>query len=189
MPKDVVRRVTATLFENQRELSLSLRLAGFVSQPTLGGATLLPVHPGAVAFYNRNQPSFFQENAEPIGVTVSVTAILMSLLLWAKRRWEEGQKGRIDVYNLDLLKLTSSARASVSADELASLRTQLFAMLDKVVNDLDQDKIDNQGFQYFAFTWRVALDAISRREQELDTWSARPKAKPRKQPREKASQV
>jgi hypothetical protein len=40
-------------------------------------------------------------------------------------------------------------------------------MLDRVVNDLDQDKIDGQGFQYFAFTWRVALDQITARLQEL----------------------
>ena len=90
VPEEVVRRVTATLFENQRELSLSSRLASFVSQPALSGATLLPVHPGAAAFYNRDQPSFFQENAEPIGVTISVAAIFASLLLWVKRRWEEG---------------------------------------------------------------------------------------------------
>ncbi len=168
VPDEVVRRVTATLFENQRELSLSSRLAGFVSQPQLSGATLLPVHPGAVAFYNRDQPSFFQENAEPIGVTVSVAAILASLLLWAKRRWEESQKGRIDVYNLDLLKVTETARNSASAKELAGLRTGLFEMLDQVVHDLDKDKIDGQGFQYFAFTWRVALDAITARQAELD---------------------
>ncbi len=167
VPDDVVRRVTATLFENQRELSLSSRLAGFVSQPATGGATLLPVHPGATAFYNRDQPSFFQENAEPIGVTVSVAAILMSLLLWAKRRWEEGQKGRIDVYNLDLLRMTAEARSATSAAALAKLRVDLFEMLDRVVHDLDKDKIDGQGFQYFAFTWRVALDAITAREQEL----------------------
>ncbi len=167
VPDEVVRKVTATLFENQRELSLSSRLAGFVSQPAIGGATLLPVHPGAAAFYNRDQPSFFQENAEPIGVTVSVAAILMSLLLWAKRRWEEGQKGRIDVYNLDLLRMTADARTASSGAVLARLRTELFEMLDHVVHDLDKDKIDGQGFQYFAFTWRVALDAIAAREQEL----------------------
>ena len=167
VPEDVVRQITATLFENQRELSLSSRLAGFVQQPELSGGTLLPIHPGAVAFYNRDQPSFFQENAEPIGVTVSVAAILMSLLLWAKRRWEEGQKGRIDVYNLDLLRITDTARTSVSAAELTQLRTDLFGMLDQVVNDLDKDKIDGQGFQYFSFTWRVALDTITARQAEL----------------------
>jgi TRAP transporter TAXI family solute receptor len=167
VPEDVVRQVTTILFENQRELSLSSRLAGFVQQPDLSGATLLPIHPGAIAFYNRDQPSFFQENAEPIGVTVSVTAILMSLLLWAKRRWEEGQKGRIDVYNLDLVQMTAQARDATSAEQLEDLRKNLFEMLDRVVNDLDQDKIDGQGFQYFAFTWRVALDQITARLQEL----------------------
>ncbi len=167
VPDEVVRKVAATLFENQRELSLSSRLAGFVSQPSPSGATLLPVHPGATAFYNRDQPSFFHENAEPIGVTVSVAAILMSLLLWAKRRWEEGQKGRIDVYNLDLLRMTAEARSATSAAALARLKATLFEMLDRVVHDLDSDKIDGQGFQYFAFTWRVALDAIAAREQEL----------------------
>ena len=167
VPDDVVRTVTATLFENQRDLSLSSRLAGFVTPAPLSGATLLPVHPGAVAFYNRDQPGFFQENAEPIGVIVSVTAVLISLLLWAKRRWEEGQKGRVDVYNLDLLRITETARTSPSSVQLADLQAELFTMLDRVVHDLDRDKIDGQGFQYFAFTWKVALDTIQTRQAEL----------------------
>ena len=168
VPEEVVRAVTATLFENQRELSVSSRLAGFVTPASLSGATLLPVHPGAVSFYNRDEPSFFQENAEPIGVTVSVTAILISLLLWAKRRWEEGQKGRIDVYNLDLLRITGTARTASSLAQLSELRAELFKMLDRVVHDLDSDKIDGQGFQYFAFTWKVALDTIANRQTGLD---------------------
>jgi TRAP transporter TAXI family solute receptor len=167
VPENVVRQVTATLFENQRELSLSSRLAGFVHKPNFTGATLLPIHPGAMAFYNRDQPSFLQENAEPIGVGISAAAILISVLLWLKRRWEESQKGRVDVYNLDLLKITEAARASTTLDELAQHKADLFTMLDEVVNDLDKDKIDGEGFQYFAFTWRVALDAIVHRETDL----------------------
>ena len=40
----------------------------------------LPTHPGAQAFYDRDKPSFIQENAEPLALMVTVFAMLLSSL-------------------------------------------------------------------------------------------------------------
>jgi hypothetical protein len=40
-------------------------------------------------------------------------------------------------------------------------------MLERVVHDLDEDRIDGEGFTYFAFTWDVALRAIQDAERRL----------------------
>jgi hypothetical protein len=56
-----------------------------------------------------------------------------------------------------------------SPDDIAQHKLQSFAMLDDVVNDPVKDRIDGAGFQYFAFPWRVARDAINRREVGLNT--------------------
>jgi len=167
VPDHLIRALTATMFENRRELTTNSILATFISQPDMSKGTILPVHPGAVSFYDRNQPSFFQQNAEPIGVIMSVIAVMLSGLLWVKRRWEERQKGRIDVYNLDLLDITEAARAANTPQELDTSRNNLFDMLTQVVRDLDDDKIDGEGFHFFAFTWEAACAVISEKERKF----------------------
>lgn len=167
VPENLIRALTATMFENRRELSTNSVLASFIAQPDLSKGTILPVHPGAISFYDRNQPSFFQQNAEPIGVIISVIAVMLSGLLWLKRRWEERQKGRIDVYNLDLLDITEAARAANTPTELDACRNNLFDMLTQVVRDLDDDKIDGEGFHFFAFTWEAACAVISEKERKF----------------------
>lgn len=171
---DIVRAVTATLFENRRELAVFTRLAAFISQPDRSGATVLPLHPGARAYYDRDQPSFFQENAEPIGVTFSIIAIVFSGLMWLKRRWEERQKGRIDVYNMQLVELFEQVRGETTPAALAEARGRLFAMLSSVIHDLDEDRIDGEGFHFFAFTWEAALSAIRDAERALGIASSSP---------------
>ncbi|WP_197059632.1 TAXI family TRAP transporter solute-binding subunit [Thermopetrobacter sp. TC1] len=164
---DIVRLITAVLFENRRDLSIYSHLANLVTKPDLDGGTILPVHEGALAYYNRDQPSFLQENAEVIGVLFSIAAVMFSSLMWLRRRWLERQKGRVDVYNLDLVRIAEQARKTDDPDKLAALRQELYGLLQKVVHDLDEDKIEGEGFHYFSFTWEATLNAIREAEERL----------------------
>ncbi len=164
---DIVKMFTSVLFENRRDLSIYSHLANLISKPDLEKGTILPVHEGAMAYYNRDQPSFLQENAEVIGVLFSIMAVLFSGIMWLRRRWLERQKGRVDVYNLDLVDIGRLAREAKSVEELTELRSRLYAMLEQVVHDLDEDRIDGEGFHYFAFTWEAALQAIRSAERRL----------------------
>ena len=164
---DIVKMLTSILFENRRDLSIYSHLANLISKPDLEKGTILPVHEGALAYYNRDQPSFLQENAEVIGVLFSIMAVLFSGIMWVRRRWLERQKGRVDVYNLDLVDIGRKAREAGTIEELADLRSRLYAMLEQVVHDLDEDRIDGEGFHYFAFTWEAALQAIRSAERKL----------------------
>jgi uncharacterized protein len=162
-----VRSLTSVLFDNKRELNVQSRLAAYVRQPDLEAGTLLPVHPGALAYYDRNQPSFLQKNSDLIGITISLAAVLFSVLLWLKNRLFATRKNTADVYNLDLIALAEEARAAKSKKTLAACRTRLDAMLARMVRDLDEDKIDGEGFNYFAFTWEAARKTIEDRERAL----------------------
>ena len=166
-PEATVRALTAAMFENRRQLVINSRLASFIQKPDIDGGTVLPVHPGAIVFYDRDQPSFWQQNAEPIGVLISIIAVMISGAMWLKRRWEEGQKGRIDVYNLELIDITEEARHASSPDTLQRQKEKLFDMLTSVVRDLDEDKIDGEGFHFFAFTWEAAFSVINAKEREF----------------------
>ncbi len=157
----VVNTLTSVLFENRRDLSIYSHLANFIAKPGLEGGTILPVHPGALNYYNRDQPSFLQQNAEVIGVLFSILAVSFSGLMWLRRSWLERQKGRADVYNLDLVKIARRALDLTDAEELRRLNRKLYDMLEQVVHDLDEDRIDGEGFHYFAFTWEMAMKTIS----------------------------
>ncbi len=164
---ETIRALTTAMFENRRELTINSRLASFIKKPDIDAGTILPVHPGALSFYDRDQPTFLQENAEPIGVLFSIFAVIISGGMWLKRRWEERQKGRIDVYNLELLQITEATRSSNSPKDLTKQKEKLFDMLTHVVRDLDEDKIDSEGFHFFAFTWQAAFSVINAREKEM----------------------
>ena len=167
MDAGLVRTLTSILFENRRELSIYSHLANFIMRPDLEKGTILPVHDGAMAYYNRDQPTFLQENAEVIGVLFSIAAVMFSGLMWLRRNWLERQKGRVDIYNLDLVDIGRAAREAASPAELAELRGRLYEMLEQVVHDLDEDRIDGEGFHYFAFTWEAAMQAIQEAEARL----------------------
>jgi len=163
----VVRTITSILFENRRDLSIYSRLANLVSKPDLEEGTILPIHDGAMNYYTRNQPTFIQQNAEVIGVLFSIAAVLFSGIMWLRRSWLERQKGRVDVYNLDLISMAGEARKITDKDRLSELRKALYKLLEQVVHDLDEDRIDGEGFHYFAFTWEATLDAIKEAEKRL----------------------
>ena len=164
----IVRDLTSILFENRRDLSIYSHLANLISKPDMEHGTILPIHPGAINYYTRDEPTFFQQNAEAIGVLFSIAAVLFSGIMWLRRRWLERQKGRADVYNLDLLSIASKARKAADPTILTGLRKQLYTLLEQVVHDLDEDRIDGEGFHYFAFTWEAAMRAVNDAENRLD---------------------
>lgn len=166
-PSDAIRELTAILFEKRRDLSQRTGLAGFIKAPDLEAGTLLPVHDGALSYYDREKPSFLEANSDLIGVLISIAAVLYSFILWIKGRLEEGRKGRIDVYNLELAKLSENIGQSASLNELDEHNGKLYAMLNTVIRDLDEDRVGEEGFHTFAFTWGAVQKAIDDRRQRL----------------------
>ena len=51
--------------------------------------------------------------------------------------------------------------------QLAAVRRHLFEIFEKVVVDLDKDRISPESFQSFTFTWEVAMTTIRHREMLL----------------------
>jgi TRAP transporter TAXI family solute receptor len=158
-----IRELTSILFEKRRDLSQRNNLAGFIRAPDLSTGTLLPVHSGSISYYDREKPSFLEANSDLIGVLISIAAVLYSAFAWIKSRIEEGRKGRIDVYNLELARLNEEIGRTGSMPELDRHREQLYTMLNRVIRDLDEDKVGEDGFQTFAFTWGAVQKAVDDR--------------------------
>lgn len=176
LDEQVAGKITRVLFERQRELVNITPLAGFISSPERDRVSLMPLHPGAESYYYRDKPSFFQENAEPIAVVVSVAALMLSgiLQLGSRRR-----RRRVDQYNRVLLRLAVEARGIDDLDLLRSRRERLLDIAGQVVDEAEAGQISPDGFGFFSFTWEVVRGIIVDREKEI---RAHGEAPPTKQP-------
>ncbi|MBE9078213.1 TAXI family TRAP transporter solute-binding subunit [Romeria aff. gracilis LEGE 07310] len=167
VPLEVVKAVTRTLYESRNELIRANPHTAQIQSPSVSQNLGIPLHPGAQAYYYQDEPNFFVEYAEPMGLLLSATIIVASGI-WQFRLWLVGrQKNRADMYNLEILALIEQVHSASSLEELRSIRQQLFEILQQVVVDLDIDRISPESFQSFTFPWQVAIDTIRHREMIL----------------------
>ncbi len=160
----VIYDLTRTLHELRNELVREHPLSATIRLPESGENLGLPLHPGARAYYNQDEPNFWVEYAEPIGLLLSVTILCLSGV-WQFRLWLVGrQKNRADMYNLEILDLISQVENTDDLEHLADVRRQLYRILQRVVIDLDVDRISPESFQSFTFPWEVAITTIRHRE-------------------------
>ena len=155
--EDIVATITMTLFERRRDLLGITPLAGFVSSPDQTSGTFLPLHSGARRYYDREKPSFVQENAEPIALLFSFLVIAGSGLL---RLATQRRKNRLDEYNRQLLVVWKEAEVTDDRGHLLQQRETLMGVLGKVVDDAEEGRITAEGFNIFSFTWEAVYESI-----------------------------
>lgn len=167
LPDEVAYALTDTLFTYRNELVSRYPRAALIRLPDSGSDLGLPLHLGAQSFYDRNEPEFIVEYAEPIGLLISVSVLLASGL-WQFRLWLKGrQKNRADFYNIELLDLIEQINQTADLEQIADLRRQLFTMLKEVVSDLDNDRISADSFESFTFPWEIAMNTLRHQEDLL----------------------
>lgn len=160
----VATAITRLLFERRRDLVVRTPLAGFIAPPAAGGGTFLPVHRGAAAYYNRDEPSFLQQNYQAFALFFSVAALMASGLF----RVASGRKRRrIDRYNRALLGLGSDATSIGDRAEIRARRERLFTIAGAAVDDAEAGLVSTEGFSLFTFTWKMVNDRLDERENEL----------------------
>lgn len=142
-------------------------LAVFIHQPNRGEAMVMPIHPGATAYYDREKPGFLVEYADFVGLVLSVALMLASSLVWLRSLISNQQKNKADTYAHELIDRTQSIRQCVDPKELSSEHRRLLIILADVLDDLDHDRVNVEGFTFFSFTWNVALSELRERQVEL----------------------
>ena len=165
--EDAVRELTRIMFENRLDLTIRFALASAIEAPDDVGGLAVPLHVGAEAFYNRDQPSFIQENAEPLALGVTVLTILISSLFALRRKFVAAQKNKADVYNHRLLNIQKQVLLADTIDELDLLKVDLSNVLQTVVLALDTDEVTDEGFQSFSLLWDGVRETINDRIRQI----------------------
>ncbi|MEL6922024.1 MAG: TAXI family TRAP transporter solute-binding subunit, partial [Pseudomonadota bacterium] len=164
---EAIRELTRVFFEHRLDLTIRFSLASAISQPDETRGLSVPLHDGAEAFYLRDEPSFIQENAEPLALMVTVMTLLISALFALRSRLTAGQKNRADIYNYQILDIQKRALLEDDMEELQGLKVELADVLRTVVIALDTDDVTDEGFQSFSILWEAVRETINDRMNQL----------------------
>jgi hypothetical protein len=159
-----VEELMRVLFGDRQLLVRKIPQAAFIGQPTAENRLSFDVHPGAQRYYNQDQPPFVVRYSEPLALGLSVLVLLLSGA-WQARAWLANvRKNRADHYNLALVPIIKRAETATSLADLQAMRVELFSVFEKVLADLDNDRIEEKSLQSFSFAWEVANSTLNHRE-------------------------
>lgn len=174
-PDEVVRILTETLVERRHEIAQAIPDRHALARPLLAAVRapdtergLAPaLHPGARQFYDKDKPSYLEENADLAALMLTVTLLLGSWS-WQLRRWmAEKRKNRADEYVHRVVELMNRAQICLAPEALPTLREALFTLLMEAVIALDTDQLSVESFESFRGVWQIARDVIGERAAAL----------------------
>lgn len=164
LPEAIVDAFTQSLFEQRQAMVRKLPQAAFISAPADEVRLSFGVHPGAEIYYSQDDPIFIVKYAEPLALGVTAFALLISGL-WQARIWLAGaRKNRADHYNLAIVDLLGRAETAKTPAEFSAIRRELFDIFEKVIVDLDNDRIEEKSLVSFSFAWQVAASTLNHRQ-------------------------
>jgi uncharacterized protein len=169
VPPDVIQAITRVLNEHRRELMAAIPdghpeispLVASIAQPSVTGGTGMPLHPGAADYYNRNNPSFIQENADYVGLLLTLVLLLGSWG-WELKNWlEHSRKNLADEYVgkvIDLMKSVQNKQLDPKDALDAIDRT-----FGEAANALVDEGISQESFRTFNEAYKTVREVIIRK--------------------------
>lgn len=129
LSRSVAAEVTQHLFEMRAALAETTPAADDVTHPaydTTAGATSarLPIHPGAIDYYEREQESFIERYESWIYLVAIFGGGLGSVAAWLRQRIGRIRRERIEVATLRLLEIRSNARGSSDRGKLEAMASE-----------------------------------------------------------------
>lgn len=160
--RSVVQKITQAIDERRRSLARALPtstidlrpLVAQIHAPTTQDALGVAIHPGAIAHYNRQQPSFIKRNSDLLALGLNIlvfsTPLFGALRLWLDRQ----QRTEIDEFINRALALVNDPRPT--PDKIPEL--------DKVFSEttaaLVREEITQEAFRTFNEVYRSVREVI-----------------------------
>jgi uncharacterized protein len=170
---DLVRQITQALNENRRDLQAAIPaavsnatpLVSSIRRPEATGGTGIPIHPGALAYYDRDEPTFLQKNADYVALILTVILLLGSWL-WELKRWMERRRKDIaDRYIEQLIDVMNQCQTAAIPPKEALLKIdQLF---EGVAAELVKESISQESFRTFNEAYKTVREVIDRKSVSL----------------------
>lgn len=161
LPEALVRDLTRTIFHHRVAIA-SRHVIGAQLRETFDETALrFPLHPGAQAYFSRDEPSFFIEYAEAMSLAFSVFIGLCSGLLALRAAIQRAKKNRIDVFYMELEELSKQSMRDLSLDELVQLKDQLIMVRRRAFHDLVAERLSaDESFTIFQDFLRTQMNEV-----------------------------
>ncbi|ARV59729.1 TRAP ABC transporter substrate-binding protein [Nostocales cyanobacterium HT-58-2] len=170
--ENIIRELTRVIFEHRQEIANAISnqhpevkpLIASIDRPSdTGGTGLPPIHSGAVAFYERDKPSFIQENADYLALILTVILLIFSWVRQLKVWMESSKKNEADEYIASAIHLME-----VSPNNLENNQNQLDEVFRKAATALIYEKISQESFRTFNEAYKTTREAIEREKQQVE---------------------
>ncbi len=165
-PAFVVNEIASILFTRRRELLDNSYLAAASSVPSEN--SLIPWHQGLVDFVNKEEPNFFQQNAEFLALLLSIIILIGTSSIQILNR---NKQQRLNAYNEQLLAIKVNVEQTLDMDDLMKLREEHYALVNQIVGDAVQGKISSDGFEFFTFGWDSVTNLVLEKEKSIQNAS------------------
>jgi TRAP transporter TAXI family solute receptor len=160
-----IQELAQIIYDNRQEIINAIApkyaevkpLIASISRPNDTESADVSLHPGALAFYERDKPSFIQSNADPLafGLTVSLLIFqwIRRLKLWIDRR----RKNEADEYLKSAINLMKDEE--YQPEQRAEILDETFH---KAAEALVFERISQESFRTFNDAYKTTKEAIER---------------------------
>ena len=165
--EEAVRAVASQLFGRRQELVRASSVAAGIRAPVQHFGELIPLHPGVLAWLDREEPSYLEANADFVSLLISMLLLLGSWL-WAGRTFvSRRMQSRADRHNRVLVEVLRAIDDAPDLEALIEQKRRLLHILEAVLDDVETEAITSVHFQGFALGWEAAHDTLRDRERDL----------------------
>ena len=163
--KSIIQEIARVIFEHRQEIANAISqkhsevkpLIASIDRPSDTAGSIPPIHPGAVAFYERDKPSFVQENADYLALILTVILLIGSWIRQLKIWMESSRKNEADEYIASAINLMKA-----SPNDLDNNQKQLDKIFRKAADALILESISQESFRTFIEAYKTTRDAIER---------------------------
>jgi len=161
MDPALVYKVTRAIYQRRSDIHELSKLSGFIAPLPEDAKSVIPAHPGARSYFDRERPGIMQQNARLASALLYLVAIIFSGLLALRTVWVKSRRLRMSQFNRRLMTIAGSARHETDRNLLFNSKHQLMDILGEVMTDLEKEKVNQEEFEHFSFTWQ-SVDALVR---------------------------
>lgn len=168
MPDPAVEDFVRAVFDNRSALVDVHEAASLFDADPSRTNQRFPWHPGALAYYDRNAPSWLLSYAELMNFGLALLVALGSLA-WVVGEWRrQTKKNRIDVYYMELAELAEQVNERLSLEALEQCDRQFHSIRRRAFNELVAERLEaGASFLIFQQFLNAELDNIDRLRVEL----------------------
>lgn len=172
LPEDTVAEFTRLLFAARQTLGSEYPVLAKIEKPDTDRDAAVPAHPGAAAFLDNNQKTFFDKYSDYLYFGLMLLSGLGSGLAWLASYFRADNRVRSLKAVDRLLDIVKAARDAETVEELIKLRDEADAVLGRTIRQVEANKLDDSALMAFSLVLDQAQLAISDRRSVLTVVAA-----------------